>query len=142
MTRGRFPFAPLPKYPHMKPEDVAVWHRFVSGNSGYFERCDYDVPVGTGEDFGDGHDENILRDGKILTQRKVDVVAFKGDTVFVIEVKPIANMRGLGQILTYRDEYSDDHPTDLDVRGMLVAGRMERGLDGLYAKHGITVLIA
>lgn len=142
MSLGRFPFGPLPKYPHMKPEDVAVWNRFVSGNAGLFERCDYDVCCGPGEQYDEAMQENMRAMGTHNTRRKIDVVAYKGDVHTVIEVKPIANMRGLGQILTYRDEYREDHPEVLDVQAAIVAGRVERGLSALYAKHRVEIHIA
>ncbi len=43
---GRFPFKILAKYPHMKPEDIAVWERFINKNPGYFDTVDYDVHLG------------------------------------------------------------------------------------------------
>jgi len=142
MIVGRFPFAPLSKYPHMKPEDVAVWNRFVAANSGLFDTVDYDVPVGTGADVDPEHPDAIQYDAKILTRKKVDVVAYKGNAVFVIEVKPVANARGLGQILTYLPLWLADHPGELDVRGMVVAGEMEREMAAVYAGHQIIVHIA
>lgn len=134
---GRFPFSQLAKYPHMQPEDVAVWERFLLKNPFYFDTVDYDVAVGQGAPQDESQPENIQYDGKILTQKKIDVVGYKGDTICVVEVKPIANMRGLGQILTYRKLYKDDHPEISDVNAMVLAGEIERELEPLFAEHGV-----
>ena len=71
---GRFPYKHLAKYPHMQPEDVNVWDFFVETTPDFFETCDYDVTVGEGAKQNPEHPENIQYDGKILTQKKIDVV--------------------------------------------------------------------
>lgn len=139
---GRFPFGKLPKYPHMKPEDVAVWERFIAQNPRYFVTCDYDVPVGTGAPTNPEHPENIQADHKILTQKKIDVVGYSTTGNYVVEVKPVADMKALGQILVYRKLYLADNPNLPLVHCMVVCGSVERELGELFAEHDIMVEVA
>lgn len=139
---GRFPFQKLVKFPHMKPEDVAVWLRFIKLKPDYFERVDYDVAVGKGAPQNPNHPANIQKDGKILTQKKIDVVGYISNTVTVVEVGPIADMRKLGQILTYHALYNADHPEHLVVSKMIVCGEIERELDDLFRENGVTLEVA
>lgn len=136
---GRFPFQILAKYPHMKPEDVAVWERFIIKNPTFLDRCDYDVCCGEGAPQNPEHSENIQADGKILTQKKIDVIGYKKDLVCIIEVKPIANMRALGQILTYRKLFMRDHPEHQEIQPMIVCREIERELGELFLENGIIV---
>lgn len=134
---GRFPFRMLAKYPHMKPEDVTVWERFIANNPNFFDTVDYDVKCGKGAPQNPELPENIQADGKILTQKKIDVVGYMNGVIYVVEVKPIANMRGLGQILTYHELFRADHPEEPEILKMLICGAVERELEEMYAKHGI-----
>lgn len=139
---GRFPFQKLAKYPHMKPEDIAVWERFVANNPRFFDTVDYDVPVGQGAPQNPELPENIQADGKILTQKKIDVVGYVGPIPYIIEVKPTADMRALGQILTYHELFTADHPELPNPLKMIVCGAVERELEAMFEKHGIQVEVA
>lgn len=139
---GRFPFKRLSKYPHMKPEDVKVWDRLIASTPGFFETVDYDVAVGQGAPQNPDLPPEIQADGKILTQKKVDAVGYLGQNVYVVEVKPIADMRALGQILTYTALFTADHPELENVFPMIVCGSVERELMPQFERHGILVEIA
>lgn len=139
---GRFQFQRLAKYPGMKPEDVAAWERFIDSFPGYFETVDYNYALGTGAPVDPNAPENIQRDHTILTQKKVDVVGYRGSSVFIVEVKPIADMRALGQALVYSHLYAIDHPEVTDLQRMVVAGDIERELAPVYAAQGVQFELA
>lgn len=139
---GRFPYGILAKYPHMKPEDIKVWERFIAQRPDHFDRVDYDVAVGAGAPTDPTHPPEIQADHTILTQKKVDVVAYKDGKTYVIEVGPIADMRKLGQALAYSHLYANDHPDELPLTRMVIAGEMERELEQVYATNGVEVELA
>lgn len=142
MTTGRFPFDKLAKYPHMKPEDVAVWSRFIIKNPDLFATVDYDVCVGAGADFEMCTSNEYDCDCQKLTQKKIDAVAYKGSAVTLIEVKPIANMRALGQMIVYFNLYKKDHPEETNISNMIVCREVERELDEIFAQNGIIIKTA
>ena len=142
LPRGRFAFEKLPKYPHMKPEDVAVWERFIIKNPDWCESVDYDVAVGKGAPVDPEHPENIQRDHTILTQKKIDCVCYRGSEFILVEVKPVADMRALGQIITYSHLYAADHPEAGALTRVVVAGMLERELDAIYAAQGVEIELA
>lgn len=139
---GRFPFTRLAKYPHMKPEDVAVWERFIDAHPGYFDTVDYDVAVGTGVSPAGKHDPAIEAGYQTLTQKKVDAIGYKSDRITIVEVKPIADMRALGQAITYSHLYAEDHPEAGDLTRLVVAGAIERDLAPIYATQGVEIEVA
>lgn len=139
---GRFEYKRLAKYPHMKPEDIAVWERFIDANPAQFERCDYDVLCGTGAPTNPDHPPEMQRDHTILTQKKIDVVAYAGDSTYVIEVGPVADARKLGQILTYKSLYMLDHPEARDVFAMVICREVEREMQQMFDQQGIIVRTA
>lgn len=136
---GRFPFQHLSKYPHMKPEDVAVWERFIEAKPTFFDSVDYDVRCGIGAETNPDHPPEIQYDHTVLTQKKIDVVGYKNDLIYIVEVGPIADMRKLGQILTYTKLYKADHP-DIDRPvPMVLCREIERELADLFDDHAVTI---
>ena len=141
--QGRiYDYKKLSKYPHMKPEDVAVWARFIEKNPDYFDNVEYDVAVGKGAPQNPELDENLQYDGKILTQKKIDVIGYRDDQIFVIEVKPTADARCLGQILTYLPLYKATYELFSEPKGMVICGAIERELDERFREYDIMVEIA
>ncbi|MCR4323012.1 MAG: hypothetical protein NUV61_02905 [Candidatus Azambacteria bacterium] len=141
--QGRFyEYKKLSKYPRMKPEDVAVWERFIENNPDYFDNVEYDVEIGAGAPQNPELPENIQADGKILTQKKIDVVGYRDDVVYVIELKPTADMRCLGQMLTYPTLYKATYSPIAEVKSMVICREVERELDALFAEHDIEIKIA
>ena len=132
----------LAKYAHMQPEDVAVWERFIKKNPKYFDSVEYDVEVGEGALQSPDLPANIKADGKILSQKKIDVVGYRDDKFFVIEVKPTANMRCLGQCMTYISLYRDTYEPMAELKCMVICGEVERELDALFKENDIMVEIA
>lgn len=106
--RGPFPYKLLPKYPHMKPADVAIWERFIQKFPDEYDSVDYDVAVGTGQRHEGAADVAIVDGFELLTKKKIDVVGYKGQTVHIIEVKPNAGPSALGQAKSYELLYKRD----------------------------------
>lgn len=142
MKEGRFPFSELAKYPHMKPEDVQVWTRFLAKYPAYFDTVDYDVPVGQGAPQDENQPPNIQYDGKILTQKKIDVVGYKRDIITVVEIGPVADMRKLGQILVYRKLFTADFPDLQPPLSAVLCASVERELEAIFNEHGVMLLVA
>jgi hypothetical protein len=139
---GRFPYKILAKYPHMMPQDVDVWEAYIHKNPNAFGTVEYDLKVGKGAEVDTNAPENMQRDHTILTQKKIDAVGYNTGEVWIIEVKPIANARALGQILTYIKLYKDEHGERDKIEGMIVCYEVEREMDALFKEHGILIGIA
>lgn len=125
----------------MKPEDIMVWERFLTARPDFFDRVDYDYKVGEGAPQAPTLPENIRRDGKILTQKKVDVVGYKGADVYITELKPKADMRALGQVLSYFNLYRKPTVATGFVFKIVIAGEMERELEAVFKEQQIKVII-
>ena len=135
--QGRFKFKKLAKYPHMKPEDVAVWERFIEKKGSFFDSVDYDMAVGNGRPQRSDLPENIRRDGKILTQRKIDVVGYNDLGISIVEIKPIADARALGQIEMYFDLFVAVLGGEGEIFKMVIAGDIEPDLIDTYVRQGV-----
>lgn len=91
----------LPKYPHMRPADVVIWERFLEQHPDRFLRVFYDFRVGPGEHHNEPCPECLRTGWYDLTRWQIDVLAEDQTRIYVIEVKPAANAKALGQALGY-----------------------------------------
>lgn len=141
MTHGRFVFAKLSKYPHMKPADVEIWERFLTAHREDFDRVDYDFHVGEGADFLPTNDDTPDGRENRLYQRKIDVVAYRGNAVTLIEVKPLADTAALGQIQTYGGLYALRDDADPTPTLMVICGKIMNEMKDIYNSKAVVVVV-
>ena len=125
----------------MKPEDVLVWERFLNQHPDFFDRVDYDFCVGEGVDVPDGTPENIARDAKILSQKKIDVVGYKDDDVWIVELKPTADKSALGQIQVYEHLFDKQERVSGDILSVVIAGEVEREVSEIFGMNGVEIIL-
>ncbi len=88
-------------FPHMAKRDGIVWRRFLDKYQDAFSGFAYDVAVGGVELQGIPlHEEDRLA-WKYNTALKIDVCGFQDKAVWIIEVRPEADVSTLGAALTY-----------------------------------------
>ena len=124
--QGRFKYGKLSKYPHMKPEDVAIWERFLLDYPEYFDTVDYDVSVGVGRMPNELTGDNVEKGWKDLTSKKIDVVGYKNNTITLIEVKPNARANALGQIWMYDELFKDQFENVGEIKNLIITNRWSR----------------
>ena len=138
---GRFQFKKLAKYPHMKPADVVIWGKFLEANPDFFDTVDYDFHVGQGADFlPTGEDTPDGRENR-LYQRKIDVVGYISQSVWLVEVKPVADMFALGQILTYNEFILQSGIFIRDPKLLVICAKIMNEMKAVYSKFDIGVMV-
>jgi len=123
----------------MDVEDARVWDRWLALHRGQSYRCSYDVPVGSGRaapDIANAEDRVLWQS---LTIKRVDVVVTWSDETWVVEVKPLMNFTGLGQVLGYTALFRSDHPDIRNVTPVLVCGGLDNELVKIYESNKIIV---
>lgn len=137
---GKYSFDIQSHYPHMKPADVLIWEAFIRGNPNFFSSVDYDVPVGEGASFLPEREETFVSDYRLLTQKKIDVIGYRDNETWLIEVKPNAGSRALGQILTYEKLYSKQYPDVKNLRKCVITNFLQNDYDLVYSKFDVVVI--
>jgi len=107
---GRYPYQRRTSYPHMIGEDMKVWERFISKFPTRFESVDYDWRVGQGMELLPWWQDSIKRMATMITQKRIDVLAWSVELPTIIEVKRAVNISTLGQILGYQILFVKDFP--------------------------------
>ena len=139
VTQGRFRFQKLAKYPHMKPADIEIWERFIALNPDFFDRVDYDFHVGEGADFLPSDENTAEGRENRLYRKKIDVVGYKKEEVWIIEVKPEADMLALGQVLSYKKIYAKEIGEEQPLTMAVICGSITKEMEAVFKEHSIII---
>jgi len=139
MGRGQFPPEILAKYPHMLPNEVPIWERFLREHGKEFTSFDYDVHLGEGIEPPPDVPPEIARAAKILTQKRVDVVGYKDDEIWIIEVKPYAGISALGQLVGYISMYREQFKPKERLIGAVVCEGIDPDIAKLMRRRGYKI---
>jgi hypothetical protein len=121
------------KYPGLLPEETIVLRAWLRLNEGSFQRFDYNVRVGPGDDPGPRYSAQVRADGIALTQLRMDAVGWQGlgaaalpdeisspaqvyaefpnAVATIIEVKRRAAPSNVGQLTTYYHAWVTEFPS-------------------------------
>jgi hypothetical protein len=129
------------KYPHMFPLDKAVWERFIAKYGPMYLGFQYDVTCGiTSSEYGKLADP-YKKDATILSKLRIDAVGEAPSTMDIIEVKPKGNMAAIGQLLTYKQHYTNDYKPVKPVRMVLVCENIDPNIIQLAEDNGIVYIV-
>lgn len=133
----RMPYGKRNWYPHMKPNDVALWERFLVAFPEAYDECAYDVWVGSVPDFAK---EPAGPDGGTaegLYKKKIDVVGFKADQIDLIELKPQAGASAVGQILQYKMLYEKENALEGKTKAVIITDTYNADVAAFAASMGV-----
>lgn len=136
-----FPYKLLTSYPHMMPEDVLVWERFIQAKPTAFEKVEYDVKVGRVPDFVKNEPDEAQRAQAPLYQRKIDVVGYSLAIRWIVELKPIATTATVGQVLGYAHLYARDFSPEGETRAMIICGQMDEDTQEFARSQEVAVVV-
>jgi len=125
------------RYKHMLPNDKRIWDRFLEQYGDYFDYFDYDVRVGEGVGDIVGVDELTKEIALALTRKRIDAVGFRGEEVWVFEIKPRAGLSALGQVTAYEELWNKDfRPRRVSYKA-IVTDRTDNDIRYLCQTQGI-----
>lgn len=128
-------------YSHLLKEDIEIWERFIPTISDEFSYFEYDVRVGEGRDPGDSVPKNIRKMAVDLSQRRIDAIGHKDDSLTIFEISTSCGFKAIGQILGYPVLYKILYAPTVRVETAIVAGRIQDDikpvLDSLQIKYYI-----
>ena len=107
------------KYPHMVKEEIELWKKFLSKYGKKFDYYAYDVHVGKGVAGTEGLTDPYKYMAIRLSQKRIDVLAYKDGGIYIIELKDIADLQAIGQLQGYKTLYEDDYGKGI-VRGLII----------------------
>lgn len=128
-------------YPHMKPQDIEIWERFIAENPDAYDTCEYDFAVGDAPPFNPLADDGTDLNQDVLYRLKIDVVGKKGGKVDIIELKPSASASTIGQVEGYRDLYLRDTPGVSSAQPVIITDFLRPNMDYLCQQKGVKIVV-
>lgn len=103
---------------------------------------DYDVKVGEGRDYSTLPEDKFSEDLKYLSKKRIDVVGFRGDEIFVIELKPKADLRAIGEAFGYASLYREIGPADKRIQPVVITDEILPDIQNVCSKMGVLIFKA
>lgn len=130
-----------PFYPNMRELETLIWERFLAAHPNAYDEVAYNVKVGEGAVIPEGTEEAIAFDFKTLTQRKIDVVGFKGNAIDIIELKPYAGTGAVGQVKAYGILYKSTYDTAAQPNLIVMTDVEQRDTKTVAESEGVKLII-
>ena len=125
---------------HMYGRELAIWDLFLSSQGDKVRECQYDVHLGIvkcADPLMSPQDRELW---EMLTCKRVDVVFRWDGILYLVEVKDIQNMSGLGQVLCYVHIWNEEKRPEGPARPLVVCGRLDPDLKGVYVNSHVEVV--
>lgn len=149
MAQGDYVFGPTDfalllirkAYPERTDGESVVIRAFLLEHLREFDSIVFGKRVGRGEAPDPSHLPAIQQQTVLNTQKRIDILAYRGPQPIIIEVKQRVTPAALGQILTYRHHFMEEVPDAPDPE-LVVVGR-ESDADTIAAlnAHDVTVYL-
>lgn len=130
----------MPHYPHMLAEDVEVWSRYLADPIVLIDEVWYDVHVGQGMSLPVGAGDIEWRVAAGVSRKRIDAVCRIGGGFWVVEIKPLASMLALGQVLSYTRLFLEEYQVTGEVWPVIVCDRADEDLIGEFEMLGVLVI--
>lgn len=129
------------KYPHMLPAEARRWDVFLAQHGMPVGEVSYDVHLGEGAPIDPDWPGWMAGMVKTLSTHRVDVVIERPDEVVIVEVKGVAGMGAVGQLVGYEALWLKERGLDRPVRLLLVCERVEADMLSVFAYYEIEVVV-
>lgn len=128
-------------YPERTDSESIVIRAFLLAHLREFDRIVFGKRVGVGEPPDPTHLPAIQRQTTLNTQKRIDILAFRGAQPIIVEVKQRVTPAALGQILTYRHHYVEENPDAPEPELWIVGRTVDADTLAALSAHNITVYL-
>ncbi len=128
-------------FPEQLKVESEIIHDWLVAHVDEYDRIEFSVRLGEGQTPDPNHLEGIQRMTELVTRSRADAIASRGGHVTIVEAKERATPSVLGQLLTYRRLFLDEHPEADEPRLLVIARRGSPGTVRVLNAEGVDVLI-
>lgn len=130
----------MPRYPHMMAQDTDVWTKFLASGFVQMKEVWYDVKIGNPVYVAPDATDMERKIAAGLTRKRIDVIAAVGGGLWIIEVKPCANMYAVGQIITYTRLFNLTYTSPGRVVSVIICHDFDEDLEDEFDELGVLVI--
>ena len=126
----------------MKPGDISIWERFIRANPTAYDFVYYDFWVGSPPPFNPIVNDETEGSADGLYRRKIDVVAHRGSSIDIIELKPRAGMSAIGQVKGYVSLYVRDERPLTMPRAIIITDQLSDDVRHVSVEQRVIIIVA
>jgi hypothetical protein len=123
------------KYPHLSKRETILWSKFMQVYQDKFLRLAYDVTVSIDLPGDRYKRKSIESNWEYLKSLKIDVLADRINEYRIIEIKPVFDLKAIGQLFVYKSLlpviYNIDKSINLSVITESASGEIIRACKDL-----------
>ena len=131
----------MPTYPHFLAADTEVWTRYLADPIVPIKEVWYDVHVGGAITLQSNADEMDRRIAAGVSRKRIDVVAKIGAGFWIIEVKPVAGLTAIGQIIIYTRLFLREFKVTGEVFPVIIADEIDQDIMPEIDSLGVVVIV-
>lgn len=126
---------------HLLGHERRIWRKFSAAPAFPLDRVVFDLRLGQGAPVQPEWDTAIQHMARVLTQKRVDVLAFSGSDTWILEIKERAGLSALGQLLGYGTLYVQQFNPSSPPRLGVVAEDLMSDIGSVLGEFGISVFL-
>lgn len=128
------------KYPHMAPNDVCIWERFLDSTPLPNAQVAYDVHVGTTPTIKPEMPEWLRKHILAVYPKKIDVVIYFPNETIICEIKPFAGTTAIGQALSGLQLFKREWPHAPRPLCAIITDKPQPDIRSICTIYGILLL--
>lgn len=128
-------------FPERTQRESTIIHDWLAAHGQEFDRFSFSVRVGTGLAADPAHLDGVQRNTVFSSKKRIDILAWQGEQPYIGEVKERINPQSLGQLLTYRHLWLEDHPDAREPRLFAIGRYNDEDAQRVLNAHGVDVFI-
>lgn len=125
----------------MMAEDRDIWTKFLQSNEYEIDRVWYDVHCGLGLPVRTGATPMEYKIAQGVTRKRIDVVCSVKNEIWIVEIKPHANMKALGQIIVYERLFRTEYLAAGKIVPVILCWTADPDIMVDLAKLGVKILL-
>ncbi len=133
------PLSDRQRYPGLHPAEVPILRAWLKLHEKEYDRFDFNVRVGGGDDLGPTYTDAERAQWKANTQKRIDAVGFNGTQPTIVEVKDRAGSSALGELLLYAHLFAQQFGGLAAPKLVLVTNLLQPDMASALQASGIGV---
>lgn len=129
----------LVQFPSMTVNESAVAHAWLVMHADEWDDVEFNVRVGSQLELGAGYSETTRAQAALLSQKRIDIVATRGNDYAIIEVKIRVSLAALGQLLGYSVLWRVEHPSAITIQLVAIGHDALLDVVEMLQAHGVHV---
>jgi len=131
----------LVKYPHLTKKEAILWGKYLSIHVKDFENIAYDVTVSDNASPFAFPGRSVIRNWAYLKSLKIDVLARSKYSYYIYEIKPLLDIKAIGQVQIYETLLKSLYYVDMNIRKVILTSFSNSVLESAAEALGIKILL-